>query len=104
MTHVRYHLKTRILFGAAIVAVAVLALESWTRAGDAPKQAAAPAVPKAAGPQWTSLFDGKSLKGWKVTQFGGEGPVEVKNGELRLGIGNDLTGVTIDHPVPRSNY
>jgi Domain of Unknown Function (DUF1080) len=59
---------------------------------------------KEIGTEWTPLFDGKTLNGWKVTQFGGEGPVETKGGELVLGTGNNLTGVTIDRPIPRTNY
>ncbi len=59
---------------------------------------------KAVGREWTPLFDGRTLNGWKVTQFGGEGAVEAKNGELILGTGSNLTGVTIDRPVPQTNY
>ena len=32
-----------------------------------------------------SLFDGKTLAGWKVTKFGGEGPVVAAGGILELG-------------------
>lgn len=54
----------------------------------------------------TSLFDGKTLKGWKKTNFGGEGEVYVKDGQLRLDVGSDLTGVTIadGKKLPRNNY
>lgn len=55
---------------------------------------------------WQSLFDGKTLGKWKSTEFGGEGDVLVKNGELVLEFGNDMTGVTWQDPksLPRSNY
>ncbi len=53
---------------------------------------------------WTSLFDGQTLKGWKSTEFGGEGTVEVKDGAIVLGVGNDLTGVNYERPVPNTNY
>jgi hypothetical protein len=53
---------------------------------------------------WTSLFDGQTLKGWKSTEFGGEGTVEVKDGAILLGVGNDLTGVNYQRPVPHRNY
>ncbi len=59
---------------------------------------------KAVGREWTPLFDGRTLNGWKVTQFGGEGSVEAKSGELILGVGSNLTGVTIDRPIPQTNY
>jgi hypothetical protein len=53
---------------------------------------------------WTTLFDGKSLDGWKITKFGGEGDVFVKNGRLVLGLGNDMTGVTWTRKTPKINY
>ena len=75
------------------------------RPEDAPAKAGASRKSvKEIGREWTSLFDGRTLNGWKVTQFGGEGSVEVKDGVLWLGVGNDLTGVTIDRPIPRTNY
>lgn len=43
---------------------------------------------------WKSLFDGKTLTGWKKTNFGGQGTVEVKNGSFIFGISDGLTGVT----------
>jgi hypothetical protein len=53
-----------------------------------------------------SLFDGKTTKGWKSTNFGGEGEVLVKDGSLILEMGSDLTGVTWQDAklIPRSNY
>jgi len=53
---------------------------------------------------WKSLFDGQTLKGWKSTEFGGEGTVEVKDGAILLGVGNDLTGANYQRPVPHRNY
>jgi hypothetical protein len=43
---------------------------------------------------WQSLFDGKSLGAWTPTEFGGEGPVTVEDGQIILGTGSDLTGIT----------
>lgn len=54
---------------------------------------------------WRPLFDGKSLKGWKSTSFGGEGEVTVKNGAILLENGNDMTGITYDgKDFPKMNY
>jgi hypothetical protein len=50
------------------------------------------------------LFDGKTLRHWKVTDFGGQGNVCVKNGAILLEMGNDITGVTWSGPVVRMNY
>ncbi|VAX36192.1 hypothetical protein MNBD_PLANCTO02-1071 [hydrothermal vent metagenome] len=54
--------------------------------------------------QWVSLFDGKTLKGWKKTNFGGEGEVNVKKGEVIMDLGNDLTGIHTDRKLPKINY
>jgi hypothetical protein len=56
------------------------------------------------GSTWEALFDGKTLQNWQITNFGGEGEVSVENGEIILGIGNDLTGITWSAPLPRMNY
>jgi len=77
-------------------------------------QAAAPATTQA-GPDkegWISLFDGKTLKGWKVPVFGGDGKVYVKDGAIHMEIGDMCTGVTYvegdpNAPIrklPRENY
>jgi hypothetical protein len=55
-------------------------------------------------PNEVSLFDGKTLGRWKITDFGGQGKVYAKDGSLFLEIGNDLTGVTWTGPVVRMNY
>lgn len=55
--------------------------------------------------QWRPLFDGKSLDGWRVTQFGGEGDVYVEDKTLHLGFGSPLTGVTSTRgDLPKTNY
>jgi hypothetical protein len=53
---------------------------------------------------WRSLFDGESLGAWKPTVFGGEGEVEVEDGRIMLGMGNDLTGITWTGEVPAVDY
>src|SRR5262245_42458950 len=55
--------------------------------------------------QWRELFDGKTLANWTVTNFGGEGIVEIKEGRILLGFGSDLTGITWKGPsIPRIDY
>jgi len=49
------------------------------------------------------LFDGKTLAGWAVTDFGGSGEVKVEDGKLILGLGV-MTGVTWMNPIARMNY
>ena len=59
----------------------------------------------AAAEQWMPLFDGKTLKGWKVTDFGARGEVAVEKGSIVLGQGDPLTGITIDGEAPvRMSY
>jgi len=62
----------------------------------------------AAGPSaetpWIDLFDGRSLAGLEVTDFGGQGQVEVRDGRLRLGFGSPLTGVTWRTALPAGDY
>jgi len=69
-------------------------------AGDAPGAAAK----AAAAPKEQSLFDGKTLKGWKAPQFGGEGKVEVKDGAIVLERGDSMTGITYTGKVPTMDY
>lgn len=55
--------------------------------------------------RWKSLFDGKSLDGWKATNFGGEGEVHVEDGAIVLEQGNNMTGITyVRKDFPRMDY
>ncbi len=53
---------------------------------------------------WISLFDGKTLAGWKKTNFGGEGEVTVENGAIEMALGSDMTGIHTDRDLPKINY
>lgn len=53
---------------------------------------------------WQSLFNGKSLQGWRETPFTGRGPVRVEKGTIVLGAGNPMTGVTWTGAFPKSGY
>jgi hypothetical protein len=53
----------------------------------------------------TALFDGKTLAGWKASDFGGgEGKVHVRDGTLVMERGNAMTGITWTGKPPRSNF
>ena len=83
-----------------------------------PPTAATAAVQSAAiSADWQSLFDGESLKGWKITDFAGHGEVLVKRVEsskketnapvdksILLEAGAILTGVNGTNEVPKMNY
>lgn len=65
---------------------------------------AEPEAKPASAPEEVSLFDGKTLGHWRITEFGGQGKVYVKDGAIVLEQGNDMTGVTWDGPLVRMNY
>lgn len=56
--------------------------------------------------EWTSLFDGRTLGGWRPTGFLLPGTVSVENGVIILGLGDGLTGITWagEEPLPRNDY
>src|SRR5881628_3209780 len=66
------------------------------------KPATAPSSANAAA-SWKSLFDGKSLAGWKITDFAGHGEVRVKDGKILLQTGV-MTGITWTNDLFRTNY
>jgi hypothetical protein len=80
--------------------------ERANRSGAKQPKSQEAASKQAAKSKWIDLFDGKSLKGWNVAKFGGEGEVRVEDGKLLLPAGVDLTGVTIKDAkdLPRINY
>jgi hypothetical protein len=77
---------------------------------DPAHRAAAPATrptsaPVASNSKEQRLFDGKTLKNWKVTDFGGEGPAEVEDGKIVVSAGVTLSGVNWTGPaLPKDNY
>jgi hypothetical protein len=52
----------------------------------------------------TSLFNGRSLEGWEVTNFGPQGPVYVSGDQIILGMGEGCTGITWKKSFPESGY
>ncbi len=56
------------------------------------------------GGNWTPLFDGESLDGWKSANFGGEGPVTVREGQIVMEPGIMLTGITWQRDFPTTDY
>jgi sugar phosphate isomerase/epimerase len=64
----------------------------------APAKAAVPAV------EWTPLFDGKTLGKWKETDFAGHADVSVKNGEILLPQGGDMTGINLEAAPAKMDY
>jgi hypothetical protein len=63
---------------------------------------AAVAQPKTG--EWQSLFDGKTLQGWRETAFTGHGKALVENGAVVLAAGEPMTGVTWSGAFPKVDY
>lgn len=53
-----------------------------------------------------SMFDGKTIDGWETIEFGGEGDVEVVDGEIRMYDGDPLSGICVIEgtELPTANY
>jgi len=84
----------KLVIGAALLASGLLAAQA-ARSADTPAVGG-----------WRSLFDGKSLAGWKESDFLGAGKVSVENGVITIGSGA-LTGInwaTSSPPFPSTNY
>ena len=91
-------MKSSALFLAASLLAAV-ASHAW--AADSDKSAA----PKPDKDGFYSLFDGKSLAGWKEADFYGAGKVQVKDGVIRMEKGKLMTGITyIKGDFPKMDY
>lgn len=58
---------------------------------------------QAAESQGEALFDGRTLKGWKETEFAARGEVTIENEQIILGMGM-LTGVTWTNDFPKEDY
>jgi len=55
--------------------------------------------------EWKSLFDGKTRKGWKQSDFFKPGKSSVKDGAIILEKGTKMTGLTYDgKDFPKMNY
>jgi hypothetical protein len=67
-------------------------------------RAAAQPVTLVEGGDWRTLFDGKSLTGWRVTDFDEGGKVELKEGLLVLTKGAPFVGVNYTNETPKLNY
>ena len=98
----------RLLKSVSIVVAVLSALALWAGMLCETCQAAEPTPPQPKPaenqPAWQDLFDGKTLKNWQVTKFGGAGKVSVDKGTIVMEMGNDMTGITYDGKPSRTNY
>lgn len=71
---------------------------------DAPKETGKKEDTPAADKKWQPLFDGKTLNGWKVTEFGSGGEIEVEGDHILIGYGDGCVGVTWTKDFPKVDY
>jgi len=91
--------KSALTWCFAVAALAAVAIA----AGPAPTTR--PSATQAADKNVIELFDGKTLKNWKATEFGGEGECQVENGQIAVGAGSTLSGVNwVGGALPKVNY
>ena len=57
-----------------------------------------------AEPSAQALFNGTDLSGWKVSNFGGEGEISVKDACIYMDYGNPMSGLTYTGKTPKVNY
>lgn len=50
------------------------------------------------------IFNGRTLEGWEITNFGPQGPVYVSGGKIILGMGDGCTGITWKKEFPLTGY
>jgi hypothetical protein len=50
------------------------------------------------------IFNGKSLDGWEITNFGPQGPVSLSDGRVILGMGDGCTGINWTGDFPATDY
>jgi len=56
------------------------------------------------GQGWQSLFDGKTLAGWRETDFAGRSEAQCQFGLIVLNTGDPFTGINWTNDFPRLNY
>ncbi len=100
----------RLQFRLLLPVIGAFVLSSGATAAEKTDAKPAPAPAKSANAASSKpvaeeqpLFDGKSLKGWKVTDFAGHGEVSVKDDTILLEMGQ-MTGITWTNDLPRMNY
>ena len=54
--------------------------------------------------EWKPLFDGETLTDWSVPEYGGDGEVQVQDGNIVIGRGLMMTGIRYDKDFPNINY
>lgn len=99
-----------VFFLAVLISPSVFAQSDGNRGDQGSDQKVDQSTPKddPANPAKSAKKDGKdwkTLKGsWVVSQFGGDGPVEIGDKVIKFGYGDPLTGIRWEGDLLRENY
>lgn len=100
-----------ILGALLVIALVLVMLYMLDRLSEDPQQEAEQTELSVVGPGavageygWKPLFNGHTLDGWEVTNFGPQGPVFVKDSTIFLNMGDGPTGITWTGDFPEVNY
>ncbi len=93
-----------VLLRISALFLAILTLTNCTAAGKKNKDKGDKAEQVVQQKDSSYLFNGVSLDGWEITNFGPQGPVYVSGDEIILGMGDGCTGITWKRYFPEINY
>ena len=96
-----------ILIALIIVVLTALCIVSLNSRQNEPSEIENLPVVQVVPEGWESLFDGKTLTGWKIVRYGGEGEPYAKDGVLVLpmAVSGLMTGVCwVGETLPVNNY
>jgi hypothetical protein len=96
------YLSKKLIMGHRIVILLLIILLGSCR--ESKKEKKEPSLTSSAANDSTLLFDGKTLAGWEITNFGPQGPVSVSGGQIILGMGEGCTGITWKGRFPAVSY
>ncbi len=97
-------INRHLLHLASLLAVVLCSHASVLQAQSSPPSDGQHVTKKPLDDHWQPLFDGKTLGRWKITNFGGEGDVSVKDGKIVMEMGSSLTGITYQGHLPKNDY
>ena len=83
------------LFCAALLVMSVASAGAAEKKDDSPNLEAK---------DWQSLFDGKTLEGWMVTDFAGHAEPKVEDGVIHIPAGLALSGINRTNQPPKMNF